>query len=59
MVEINPLALINNPRFTPKIQDHSAIQKLLTDSYIQQSKNKAAAARKRKGTKRKTTRRKK
>tara|TARA_R100001530_G_scaffold102422_1_gene71189 strand:- start:97 stop:867 length:771 start_codon:yes stop_codon:yes gene_type:complete len=45
MVEINPLALINNPRFTPKIQDHSAIQKLLTDSYIQQSKNKAAAAR--------------
>ena len=45
MVEINPLALINNPRFTPKIQDHSAIQKLLTDSHIQQSKNKAAAAR--------------
>ena len=45
MVEINPLALINNPRFTPKIQDHSAIQKLLTDSHIQQSQNKAAAAR--------------
>jgi hypothetical protein len=45
MVEINPLALINNPRFTPKIQDHSAIQKLLTDAHIQQSKNKAAAAR--------------
>ena len=45
MVDINPLALINNPRFTPKIQDHSAIQKLLTDSHIQQSKNKAAAAR--------------
>ena len=45
MVDINPLALINNPRFTPKIQDHSAIQKLLTDAHIQQSKNKAAAAR--------------
>jgi hypothetical protein len=47
MVDINPLALINNPRFTPKIQDHSAIQKLLTDAHIQQSKNKAAAARNR------------
>ena len=45
MVDINPLALINNPRFTPKIQDHSAIQKLLTDAHIQQSKNKAAGAR--------------
>ena len=45
MAEINPFSLINNPRLTPKLPDHSAVQKLLTDSHIQQSKNKAAAAR--------------
>ena len=45
MAEINPFSLINNPRFTPSLPDHSAVQKLLTDAHIQQSKNKAAAAR--------------
>jgi hypothetical protein len=45
MAEINPFSLINNPRLTPKLPDHSAVQKLLTDAHIQQSKNKAAAAR--------------
>ena len=45
MANINPFSLINNPRLTPSLPDHSAVQKLLTDSHIQQSKNKAAAAR--------------
>jgi len=45
MAQINPFSLINNPKLTPSLPDHSAVQKLLTDSHIQQSKNKAAAAR--------------
>ena len=45
MANINPFSLINNPRLTPSLPDHSAVQKLLTDAHIQQSKNKAAAAR--------------
>jgi hypothetical protein len=45
MANINPFSLINNPRLTPSLPDHSAVQKLLTDSHVQGMKDKAAAAR--------------
>ena len=45
MAEINPFSLINNPRFTPSLPDHSAVQKLLTDSHIQGMKDRAAGTR--------------
>jgi len=45
MANINPFSLINNPRLTPSLPDHSAVQKLLTDSHIQGMKDRAAGTR--------------